>query len=147
MKTFLFLEYTVCLNKHCFVVIETIFQSISVQPWSVYIWFIFWPKCTTVEEFTFFGLIKPALFRSKQWEWHQQSYLIQYMACFKQLGHFELFRDRMLYHFSEAPQQQQATWEMNEDDFSRGAFCNSDLQLFHWTLWNCSHLKKAIVFR
>lgn len=45
-----------------------------------------------------------------------ECYLIQYMACFKQLGHFELLRD-MLYHFCKAPQQQQATWDMSEDDF------------------------------
>lgn len=44
-------------------------------------------------------------------------YLTQNMACFKQLGHFELLRDRMLYHFSEMPQQQQATGEMSEDGF------------------------------
>lgn len=30
-----------------------------------------------------------------------ECYLTQNMACFKQLGHFELLRDRMLYHFSE----------------------------------------------
>lgn len=46
-----------------------------------------------------------------------ECYLTQYMACFKQLGHFELLRDRMLYHFSETPQQQQATRERSEDDF------------------------------
>lgn len=39
------------------------------------------------------------------------------MACFKQLGHFEPLRDRMLYHFSVMPQQQQAAGEMSEDDF------------------------------
>lgn len=43
-----------------------------------------------------------------------ECYLTQYMACFKQLGHFELLRDRMLYHFSETPQQQQVTREMSE---------------------------------
>lgn len=46
-----------------------------------------------------------------------ECYLTQYMACFKQLGHFELLRDRMLYHFSETAQQQRATGEMSEDDF------------------------------
>lgn len=44
-------------------------------------------------------------------------YLTRYMACFKQLGHFELLGDRMLYHFSETLQQQQANREMSEDDF------------------------------
>lgn len=39
------------------------------------------------------------------------------MACFKQLGHFEPLGDRMLYHFSVMPQQQQAAGEMSEDDF------------------------------
>lgn len=46
-----------------------------------------------------------------------ECYLTQYMACFKQLGHFELLRDRMLYHFSETAQQQRASGEMSEDDF------------------------------
>lgn len=46
-----------------------------------------------------------------------ECYLTQNMACLKQLGHFELLRDRMLYHFSETLQQQQATGEMSEDDF------------------------------
>lgn len=46
-----------------------------------------------------------------------QCYLTQYMACFKQLGHFELLRDRMLHHFSETAQQQRAIREMSEDDF------------------------------
>lgn len=41
-------------------------------------------------------------------------YLTQNMTCFKQLGHFVLLRDRMLYHFSKMPQQQQC--EMSEDD-------------------------------
>lgn len=60
-----------------------------------------------------------------------ECYLTQYMACFKQLGHFELLRDRMLYHFSETAQQQRATGEMSEDDFQgeRAAVqtcCSSD---------------------
>lgn len=42
-----------------------------------------------------------------------ECYLTRYMACFQQLGHFELLRDRMLHHFSEAAQQQQ----LSEDDF------------------------------
>ena len=63
-----------------------------------------------------------------------QCYLTQYMACFKQLGHFELHRDRMLYHFSETPQQQQSTREMSEDDFQEenaAALLMNSLNLQH----------------
>lgn len=66
----------------------------------------------------FFVLIKHQLYsgQSNECSTGRVLQVLPNMTCFKQLGHFELLRDRMLYHFCKMPQQQQAPGEMSEDD-------------------------------